>query len=64
MGFTTMTDKRIKEPCPFCGCPQEEIQIISLQKGENKIKCPKCKASFEGTYSKQDLIDKWNGRYR
>lgn len=59
-----MTDKRIKEPCPFCGNAAENIQIINFRNGLNKIKCPNCSVTFEGFYSKQEIIDKWNGRYR
>ena len=59
-----MTDKRIKEPCPFCGTKAEEIQIRHFKDGINKIKCPNCNVTFEGLYSKQEIIDKWNGRYR
>lgn len=59
-----MTDKRIKEPCPFCGNAAENIQIQQFKNGVNKIRCPICKVTFEGFYSKQEIIDKWNGRYR
>lgn len=59
-----MTDKRIKEPCPFCGNPAENIQIITYRDGANRIECPKCNVTFAGFYSKQKLIDKWNERYR
>jgi Lar family restriction alleviation protein len=59
-----MTDKRIKEPCPFCGTKAEEIQIRHFKDGINKIKCPNCNVTFEGAYSKQEIIDKWNGRYK
>ena len=59
-----MTDKRIKEPCPFCGCKAEEIQIKTYKDGYNKIYCPDCHVTFEGLSSKQSIIDKWNCRYR
>ena len=59
-----MTDKRIKEPCPFCGTPAKDIQIVNHGRGYNKIHCPKCKVTFDGVYGKQELINKWNGRYR
>ena len=61
-----MNDKRIKEPCPFCGTKAEEIQIktIPFSKGYNKVYCPMCKATFEEFSSKQEAIDKWNRRYK
>ena len=59
-----MTDKRIKEICPMCGTPANEIQITTFTKGVNKIECPKCHLTFNFYGSKQDLIDKWNCRYR
>lgn len=59
-----MTDKRIKEPCPFCGAKPEEIQIKSFGDGMNKIYCPKCSATFELIASKQNLIDRWNARFK
>ena len=59
-----MTDSRIIEPCPFCGTPAKEIQITTYRKGVNVIKCPRCQVTFDGAYSKQEIIDKWNGRYR
>ena len=59
-----MTDKRIKEPCPFCGCKAKDIQIIEYSKGSNRIECPNCYASFTFISSKQAVIDSWNRRYR
>ena len=59
-----MTDKRIKEPCPFCGHPAKDIQIKTYQTGFNKIYCPECHVTFEGLDSKQAVIDKWNRRFR
>ena len=59
-----MIDKRIKEDCPFCGEKASNIQIKSFKEGVNKIYCPNCKATFDGIYSKQDVIDMWNRRYR
>ena len=59
-----MTDKRIKEPCPFCGTPAIAIQIVTFRQGVNKIRCPHCHVTFEGGWSKQEVIDKWNCRYR
>ena len=55
-------DKRIKEPCPFCGEKADRIQIRTLQAGQNKIYCPRCLASFDFWGNKQEVIDKWNGR--
>lgn len=57
-----MTDKRIKEPCPFCGAPASEIQILRFMKDVNKIYCPYCQATFEGGYGKLEVIKKWNTR--
>ena len=59
-----MTDKRIKEPCPFCGTKAEEIQIQHFKDGFNKIYCPNCRVTFEGMGSKETVINKWNNRYR
>lgn len=59
-----MTDKRIQEPCPFCGTPAKEIQIREIQKGMSKIYCPKCRATFEGYGNKIEMISKWNLRFR
>ena len=59
-----MTDKRIKESCPFCGTKSSDIQIKHYQDGLNKIYCPNCHATFEGFYSKQEAINKWNMRFR
>ena len=59
-----MTDKRIKEMCPICGTPANEIQITTISKGLNKIECPKCHLTFNWYCGKQELIDKWNCRYR
>lgn len=59
-----MTDKRIKEGCPICGTPANEIQITTISKGLNKIECPKCHLTFNWYCGKQELIDKWNCRYR
>ena len=58
-----MTDKRIKEPCPFCGTKAEEIQIQTLN-SMNRVYCPKCRATFDYWSSKQSAIDNWNCRYR
>ena len=57
-------DKRIKEPCPICGTPASEIKIITINKGINKIECPKCKLTFNYYAGKQEIINKWNYRYR
>jgi endogenous inhibitor of DNA gyrase (YacG/DUF329 family) len=59
-----MTDKRIKEPCPICGTPANQIQIATIAKGLNKIKCPNCQLTFDHVCGKQELIDRWNCRYR
>ena len=59
-----MTDKRIKEPCPFCGTKAEDIQIKHYNDGYNKIYCPNCRVTFEGMDSKVAIINKWNSRYR
>ena len=59
-----MTDRRIKEPCPFCWTSEKEIQIITYIEGVNIIRCPNCGVTFEGFWSKQEIIDRWNGRYR
>ena len=59
-----MTDKRIKEPCPFCGTKAEDIQIKHYNDGLNKIVCPNCNVTFEGFDSKLSVIDKWNCRWR
>lgn len=59
-----MTDKRIKEPCPFCGCAAQDIQITHYKDGYNKIRCPECGATFDSMDGKQTVIDKWNRRYR
>lgn len=58
-----MTDKRIKEPCPFCNEPADRIQITHVGL-YTRIACTNCGAKFDGNYSKQDLIDKWNRRWR
>lgn len=57
-----MTDKRIKEPCPMCKTPANEIQIITITKAMNKIRCPKCGLTFDWLGGKQRLIDAWNYR--
>lgn len=59
-----MTDKRIKEPCPFCGCEAKNIEITTYRDGYSKISCPNCRITFDGFDSKQNLINKWNMRYR
>lgn len=59
-----MNDRRIKEDCPFCGCLAKEIQLKELSKGLNCIECPSCKATFNYYCGKQEIIDKWNSRYR
>lgn len=48
--------------CPFCHTPAKDIQITTYRDGCNKIMCPYCKATFEGMYSKQECIDRWNRR--
>ena len=58
-----MTDKRIKENCPFCGHPANDIQLKVFREGLTKIYCPSCKATFEGIEGKQKMIDRWNTRY-
>lgn len=58
-----MTDKRIKEGCPFCGVSACNIQITMYQKQIGKIYCPDCGVKFEGQYGKQTLINKWNNRF-
>ena len=55
-----MTDKRIKEGCPFCGEKKENIQITTLG-NLNRLYCPKCECEFRDT-NKQKLIDRWNCR--
>lgn len=60
-----MTDKRIKEPCPFCGTPAKEIIIDDTSCANLKrIYCPKCNVQFGWSTSKQELINKWNCRFR
>ena len=59
-----MTDKRIKENCPFCNEAAEKIQINSKGRFYNKLTCTNCGVNFSGAYSKQDLIDRWNRRWR
>lgn len=59
-----MTDKRVKEPCPFCGTKADKIEIVTVGVRAYRIHCPKCSAGFLGCGGKQYLIDKWNGRYR
>lgn len=58
-----MTDKRIKEPCPFCGTAAKDIQIKHYADGLNKIYCPNCRVTFEGMDGKEAVINKWNRRY-
>ena len=62
-----MTDKRIKEDCPFCGHDKSDIQlhlIGNTSKGNYvEVYCPECGVRFIG-YGKQNVIDKWNRRYR
>lgn len=62
-----MTDKRIKEDCPFCGHDKSDIQIVDYGKSSKgyfvEIRCPECGVKFSG-YGKQNMIDKWNRRYR
>lgn len=59
-----MTDKRIKEPCPFCGEKAENIRVHTLGSGNNRVICPTCRATFDSWESKQDAIDRWNRRWR
>lgn len=58
-----MTDERIKEDCPFCGCKAKRIEVAKIIKDKHQIFCPDCGVCF-GYFSKQDCIDKWNRRYR
>ena len=62
-----MTDKRIKEDCPFCGHDKSDIHLYLIghnNKGNYvEIGCPECGVKFSG-YGKQNMIDKWNRRYR
>lgn len=64
-----MTDKRIKEDCPFCGTSKNEIQVIVVRftdKNKGKytiVSCPKCGCEFHG-YGIMNIISKWNTRYR
>lgn len=62
-GRADVTDKRIKEDCPFCHTPAERIQIIIYEKRNNHgyIYCPNCGCQFSGE-GKQNLIDMWNRR--
>ena len=59
-----MTDKRIKEDCPFCGHPADDIQIKTFKEGCTRIYCPSCWATFEGLESKAKIINRWNARYQ
>ena len=59
-----MTDKRIKEPCLFCGEKAENIRVHTLGNGNNRVICPTCRATFDSWESKQDAIDRWNRRWR
>ena len=56
-----MTDKRIKEDCPFCDNKKENISIISYGNNFAEIRCTKCGCILRGS-TKQDAIDKWNCR--
>lgn len=63
-----MTDKRIKEDCPFCGMNKTQIQVIVHFKDKDKgkyvtVSCPKCGCEFKG-YGIMNIIAKWNTRYR
>lgn len=57
-----MTDKRIKEPCPFCGCKPTKITVKTHQGGMTRVQCPICHATFEGLGDKRIMIDRWNNR--
>lgn len=60
-------DTRIKEPCPICGTPVNEIKIETFKIGKknlNRIICPNCRLTFDWYGNKQTVIDKWNLRYR
>ena len=62
-GANAMTDKRIKQDCPFCHEAADKIQV-SVTKGKvayGHIFCPHCGCMFVGK-SKQELIDRWNMR--
>jgi hypothetical protein len=62
-----MTDKRIKEDCPFCYHDKSDIQVYLLAKCKEgnyvEVSCPEYGAKFVG-FGKQNMIDKWNRRYR
>lgn len=63
-----MTDKRIKEDCPFCGIDKSQIQVIVpfVDKIRGKytiVSCPNCHCEFKG-YGVMNIIDKWNTCYR
>lgn len=62
--MNNMSDRRIIEPCPFCGAKGKEIQLVVFEDGMSKIRCPRCKVTFEGMWSRQEIINKWNERYR
>ena len=60
-GICITGDKRIKEECPFCHTPKEQIQIVPVSENLVILHCPKCGCSFEST-SKMEAIDMWNRR--
>lgn len=57
-----MTDRQIKEPCPFCGETAENIQIRNFR-DSYIIYCPKCCTSFDFTATKETTIKRWNIRH-
>ena len=56
-----MNDKRIKEECPFCHTPKEQIQVRRISKELSILYCPGCGCSFKGG-SITEVIDAWNTR--
>lgn len=62
-----MTDKRIKEDCPFCGHDKSDIQLYLIGHDIDgylvEVSCPECGVKIIGC-GKQNTIDKWNRRYR
>ena len=60
-GIEIMGDKRIKEECPFCHTPKEQIQVRRVSKELSILYCPVCGCSFEGG-SIMEVVNKWNRR--
>ena len=56
-----MTDKRIKEPCPFCGEKAENIELnYHIEQWE--FVCPTCGAIVTFNTWKDKSIEKYNQR--